>query len=48
MTFGIYGMLLLASLDLQQQGGASPFTAGLELLPLPGGLAIICPWWAGW
>jgi MFS family permease len=35
MTFGMYGMLLLASLNLQQQRGAGALLAGVELLPLP-------------
>lgn len=35
MTFGMYGMLLVASLDLQGTRGAGPVAAGLWLLPLP-------------
>jgi MFS transporter, DHA2 family, methylenomycin A resistance protein len=34
MTFGMYGMLFLVPLYLQQQHGASVIAAGLELLPL--------------
>ena len=34
MTFGMYGMLFLVPLFLQQQHGASVIAAGLELLPL--------------
>ena len=34
MTFGMYGMLFLVPLYLQQQRGASVIAAGLELLPL--------------
>ncbi len=34
MTFGMYGMLFLVPLYLQQQRGASIVAAGLELLPL--------------
>jgi EmrB/QacA subfamily drug resistance transporter len=34
MTFGMYGMLFLVPLYLQQQHGASVVAAGLELLPL--------------
>ncbi len=43
MTFGMYGLLLLASLDLQQQRGASPLVAGVELLPLPAAFALLSP-----
>jgi len=43
MTFGMYGLLLLASLDLQQQRGASALVTGLELLPLPGLFAVLSP-----
>jgi EmrB/QacA subfamily drug resistance transporter len=35
MTFGMYGLFMLASLDFQQQRGTSALVAGLELLPLP-------------
>jgi len=35
MTFGMYGLLFLASLDLQRQRGTSALAAGLQLLPLP-------------
>ena len=34
MTFGVYGMMFLVPLYLQQQHGASVVAAGLELLPL--------------
>jgi len=34
MTFGMYGMLFLVPLYLQQQHGASVIAAGLDLLPL--------------
>ena len=34
MTFGMYGMLFLVPLFLQQQRGASVIAAGIELLPL--------------
>jgi EmrB/QacA subfamily drug resistance transporter len=34
MTFGMYGMLFLVPLYLQQQRGASVIAAGLDLLPL--------------
>jgi MFS transporter, DHA2 family, methylenomycin A resistance protein len=34
MTFGMYGMLFLTPLYLQQQRGASVIAAGLELLPM--------------
>ena len=35
MTFGMYGMLMLTSIDLQTAHGDSPIAAGLWLLPLP-------------
>src|SRR5205823_462320 len=35
MTFGMYGLFMLVSLDFQQERGASALIAGLELLPLP-------------
>lgn len=34
MTFGMYGLFMLASLMFQQQRGASPLAAGLAMLPL--------------
>src|SRR5215469_4671662 len=34
MTFGMYGMLFLVPLFLQQQHGASVIAAGIELLPM--------------
>lgn len=34
MTFGMYGLLFLVPLYLQQQHGASAIAAGLELLPM--------------
>jgi len=35
MTFGIYALLFVMPLYFQTVRGASPFTAGLELLPMP-------------
>jgi MFS family permease len=35
MTFGIYALLFIMALYFQTIRGASPFIAGLELLPLP-------------
>jgi predicted MFS family arabinose efflux permease len=35
MTFGMYGLLMLASLDLQRRPGVTALGAGLRLLPLP-------------
>jgi MFS transporter, DHA2 family, methylenomycin A resistance protein len=43
MTFGMYGLFMLVSLDFQQERGVSAFTAGLELLPLPFVFAAISP-----
>jgi hypothetical protein len=47
MTFGMYGLLFLASLDLQRQRGASALAAGLELLPLPVVFVVVSPFVAG-
>ena len=35
MTFGMYGMFFIAPIYLQNIRGASAFTAGLEMLPMP-------------
>lgn len=43
MTFGMYGFLLLASLHLQQDRGASALAAGLQLLPLPAVVVVGSP-----
>jgi MFS transporter, DHA2 family, methylenomycin A resistance protein len=43
MTFGMYGMFMLASLDFQDDRGASPIVAGLELLPLPAVFVVLSP-----
>jgi EmrB/QacA subfamily drug resistance transporter len=43
MTFGMYGMLLLASLDLQHRPGVTALGAGLRLLPLPVVYAALTP-----
>jgi MFS transporter, DHA2 family, methylenomycin A resistance protein len=43
MTFGMYGMFMLASLDFQDERGASPVVAGLELLPLPAVFVVLSP-----
>jgi MFS family permease len=43
MTFGMYGMLLLASLDLQRRPGVTALRAGLLLLPLPVVYAALTP-----
>ena len=43
MTFGMYGMLFLVPLYLQQQRGASVIAAGLELLPLSILYVIVSP-----
>jgi MFS transporter, DHA2 family, methylenomycin A resistance protein len=43
MTFGMYGMLMLISLDFQQQQGTSVIIAGLEMLPLPAVFVVLSP-----
>jgi DHA2 family methylenomycin A resistance protein-like MFS transporter len=43
MTFGMYGMLMLASLDLQRRPGVTALGAGLRLLPLPVVYAALTP-----
>jgi MFS transporter, DHA2 family, methylenomycin A resistance protein len=47
MTFGMYGLLFLASLDLQRQRGTSALAAGLQLLPLPIVFIAVSPFVAG-
>jgi DHA2 family methylenomycin A resistance protein-like MFS transporter len=44
MTFGMYGMFMLASLNLQQDRGAAPIVAGLQMLPLPVVFALVSPY----
>jgi DHA2 family methylenomycin A resistance protein-like MFS transporter len=43
MTFGMYGMFMLVSLDFQQQQRASAIMAGLEMLPLPAVFVALSP-----
>lgn len=43
MTFGMYGMLMLISLDFQQQQRTSIIIAGLEMLPLPAVFVALSP-----
>ena len=43
VTFGGYAMLVLTSLAFQQQRGATPLVAGLELLPLPVAFTVFSP-----
>ena len=43
MTFGMYGMFMLVSLDFQQQRGASALIAGLQMLPLPAVFVALSP-----
>jgi EmrB/QacA subfamily drug resistance transporter len=43
MTFGMYGLLMLASLHLQQQRGDDALRAGIEMLPLPVVFALASP-----
>jgi DHA2 family methylenomycin A resistance protein-like MFS transporter len=43
MTFGAYGLLLLASIDLQRRPGITALDAGLRLLPLPLVYAALTP-----
>jgi MFS transporter, DHA2 family, methylenomycin A resistance protein len=39
----MYGMFMLASLDFQDDRGASPIVTGLELLPLPVVFVVLSP-----
>ncbi|HLI12645.1 MAG TPA: MFS transporter [Alphaproteobacteria bacterium] len=41
MTFGMYGLLFLSPLYLQELRGASPLAAGLELLPMSAVFAVV-------
>jgi MFS family permease len=43
MTFGMYGLFILFSLDFQQQRGLSAIAVGLELLPMPAVFAVASP-----
>lgn len=43
MTFGMYGMFMLVSLDFQQQERASAIIAGLQMLPLPAVFVLLSP-----
>lgn len=43
MTFGMYSLLMLISLDFQQERGKSALAAGLMLLPLPLVFAVLSP-----
>jgi MFS transporter, DHA2 family, methylenomycin A resistance protein len=43
MTFGMYAMFMLMSLDFQQERGASAIVSGLEMLPLPAAFVALSP-----
>jgi EmrB/QacA subfamily drug resistance transporter len=43
MTFGMYGMFMLVSLNFQQERGTSALAAGLEMLPLPAVFVLLSP-----